>query len=177
MPIETPIDCIELLATQCFLPKLTDSEVSNFKDACSKENDIIKLALKVPYAVNYNDILHILYDTLPFKSQSFSETLPLFYYSTDSVRQRQCDLRFYLRDAINLATPRKRSEMRNALTQWLPSLLSDVTLQELNDIRMSVEEIQPNIRQVVLENYPHTRYPSLNFERPDLGLQPEVDKV
>ena len=44
MPYKTAIDCIEELATQCFLSKLTDDDVSTFRRVCSKENDIIKLA-------------------------------------------------------------------------------------------------------------------------------------
>ena len=135
MPYKTAIDCIEELATQCFLSKLTDDDVSTFRRACSRENDIIKLALKVPQTVDYTSILRLLYDTLPLKFLSFNEALPLFCYSIDPAQQRQCDLRFYLRDVVKLAKPRKRLEMQKALSQWLPSLLSNVTLQLLNDIR------------------------------------------
>ena len=78
MPYKTAIDCIEELATQCFLSKLTDDDVSTFRRACSRENDIIKLALKVPQTVDYTSILRLLYDTLPLKFLSFNEALPLF---------------------------------------------------------------------------------------------------
>lgn len=175
MPYKTVIDCIEDLATQCFLSKLTDDDASTFRRACSKENDIIKLALKLPQTVDYISILRLLYDTLPLKSLSFNEALPLFYYSIDPAEQKQCDLRFYLRDALKLASPRKRLEMQKALLQWLPSLLSSVTPQLLNDIRIRFEEIQPNIRQTVLQIYDRTCYPSLNFEHPNLGVLPETD--
>ena len=92
MPYKTAIDCIEELATQCFLSKLTDDDVSTFRRACSRENDIIKLALKVPQTVDYTSILRLLYDTLPLKFLSFNEALPLFCYSIDPAQQRQCDL-------------------------------------------------------------------------------------
>ncbi|WP_225439296.1 hypothetical protein, partial [Lacticaseibacillus rhamnosus] len=81
------------------------------------------------------------------------------------------------RDVVKLARPRKRLEMQKALLQWLPSLLSDVTLQLLNDIRIRFEEIQPNIRQTVLQIYDRTCYPSLNFEHPNLGVFPETDSI
>ena len=177
MPYKTAIDCIEELATQYFLSKLTDDDVSTFRRACSRENDIIKLALKVPQTVDYTSILRLLYDTLPLKFLSFNEALPLFCYSIDPAQQRQCDLRFYLRDVVKLAKPRKRLEMQKALSQWLPSLLSNVTLQLLNDIRTRFEEIQPDIRQTVLQNYGRTGYPSLDFEHPNLGVLPETDSI
>ena len=177
MPYKTAIDCIEELATQCFLSKLTDDDVSTFRRVCSKENDIIKLALRIPRTIDYTSILRLLYDTLPLRSLSFNEALPLFCYSIDPAQQRQCDLRFYLRDVVKLARPIKRLEMQKALLQWLPSLLSDVTLQLLNDIRIRFEEIQPNIRQTVLQIYDRTCYPSLNFEHPNLGVFPETDSI
>ncbi|MCL8621920.1 hypothetical protein NAB32_18935 [Proteus mirabilis] len=67
--------------------------------------------------------------------------------------------------------------MQKALSQWLPSLLSNITLQLLNDIRTRFEEIQPDIRQTVLQNYGRTGYPSLDFEHPNLGVLPETDSI
>ena len=88
MPYKTAIDCIEELATQCFLSKLTDDDVSTFRRVCSKENDIIKLALRIPRTIDYTSILRLLYDTLPLRSLSFNEALPLYSYSIDPAQQR-----------------------------------------------------------------------------------------
>ena len=63
------------------------------------------------------------------------------------------------------------------MKQYLDDEKTPVDLQLLNDIRIRFEEIQPNIRQTVLQIYDRTCYPSLNFEHPNLGVFPETDSI